>query len=84
MGANVALEMAASGAFCGPLVLLAPSFSRRDESTFIRVLDRLAAVLGYLPFAAMLAIIGAALKGSPLPLSAGMSSPQPSARTIRT
>jgi hypothetical protein len=29
MGANIALEMAASGAFCGPLVLLAPSFSRR-------------------------------------------------------
>jgi pimeloyl-ACP methyl ester carboxylesterase len=37
MGANVALEMAASGAFSGPLVLLAPSFSRQDESMFIRV-----------------------------------------------
>ena len=32
MGANVALEMAGSGEFRGPLVLLAPSFSRKDES----------------------------------------------------
>ena len=67
MGANVALEMAASGGFSGPLVLLAPSFSRRDESKFLRILDRLGRVMGYLPFAAMLKIIGAALKGIPLP-----------------
>ncbi len=67
MGANVALEMAASGAFSGPLVLLAPCFSRQDESLFLRVLDRLARVLGHLPFAAMMKIIGAAMKGSPLP-----------------
>src|SRR6478609_4173142 len=39
MGANVALEMAGSGAFKGPLVLLAPSFSRADEALFIRVVD---------------------------------------------
>jgi hypothetical protein len=32
MGANIALEMAGSGAFSGPLVLLAPSFSRQDEA----------------------------------------------------
>lgn len=31
-GANVALEMAASGQFAGPVVLLAPSLSRHDES----------------------------------------------------
>lgn len=67
MGANVALEMAASGGFSGPLVLLAPSFSRQDESKFLRILDRLGRVLGHLPFAAMLKIIGAALKGMPLP-----------------
>ncbi|HEY5114021.1 MAG TPA: alpha/beta fold hydrolase, partial [Nakamurella sp.] len=46
MGANVALEMAGSGAFTGPVVLLAPSFSRRDEAMVIRILDRLAPVLG--------------------------------------
>jgi SAM-dependent methyltransferase len=67
MGANVALEMAASGEFSGPLVLLAPSFSRQDESVFLRVLDRLGRVLGHLPFAAMLKLIGVAVKGSPLP-----------------
>lgn len=67
IGANVALEMAASGAFSGPLVLLAPSFSRQDESRFPRALDRLARVLGHLPFAAMLKFIGLAVKESPLP-----------------
>ncbi len=67
MGANVALEMAGSGAFHGPLVLLAASFSRRDESIFLRTLDRLARVLGPLPFAAMLAMMGPAMKGLPLP-----------------
>jgi pimeloyl-ACP methyl ester carboxylesterase len=66
-GANVALEMAASGAFAGPLVLLAPSFSRLDESLFPRVLDRLGRVMGDLPFAAMLKVIGLAVKDSPLP-----------------
>jgi pimeloyl-ACP methyl ester carboxylesterase len=67
MGANVALEMAGSGAFHGPLVLLAPSFSRRDEAIFVRVLDRLARVLGHLPFAAMLKMMGPAMKSVPLP-----------------
>ena len=66
-GANVALEMAASSAFSGPLVLLAPAFSRHDESRFLRALDRLARVLGPLPYAAMLKVIHAALKDSPLP-----------------
>ncbi len=66
-GANVALEMAASGRFRGPLVLLAPSFSRQDEALFIRILDRLATVLGRLPYVAMRAMFGAALSGSPLP-----------------
>jgi pimeloyl-ACP methyl ester carboxylesterase len=67
MGANVALEMAGSGAFRGPLVLLAPSFSRRDEAIFLRVLDRLARLLGHLPFAAMLKMMGPAMKQMPLP-----------------
>lgn len=67
MGANVALEMAGSGAFRGPVVLLAPCFSRRDEARIIRILDRLAAPLGHLPFAAMRKIMHLAVKGSPLP-----------------
>jgi pimeloyl-ACP methyl ester carboxylesterase len=67
MGANVALEMAAAGEFCGPLVLLAPCFSRTDEALFLRLLDRASRVLGHLPYAAMLKAIGAAVKGSPLP-----------------
>jgi pimeloyl-ACP methyl ester carboxylesterase len=67
MGANIALEMAALGAFRGPLVLLAPSFSRQDEAVFFRLLDRLARVLGHLPFAALLKMMGPAMKRMPLP-----------------
>ena len=67
IGANVALEMAGSGAFSGPVVLLAPAFSRQDEAMIIRVLDRLAGVLGHLPFAAMRKLLRFAVKGSPLP-----------------
>ena len=67
LGANVALEMAASGGFTGPLVLLAPSFSREDEALAIRVPDRLSRVLGGLPFAAMRSMMRFAVKGSPLP-----------------
>jgi pimeloyl-ACP methyl ester carboxylesterase len=63
-GANVAIEMAAAHEFSGPLALLSPSFSRRDESKFPRALDRIGVVLGHLPFAAMLKIIGLAMKGS--------------------
>ena len=62
-GANVAIEMAAAGDFSRPLVLLAPSFSREDESMFPRALDRLGRVFGHLPFAAMLKVIGIAVKG---------------------
>jgi pimeloyl-ACP methyl ester carboxylesterase len=63
-GANVALEMAATGDIRGPLVLLAPSLSRRDESMVLRVLDRLGRFLGHLPFSLMLKIIGPAMKSS--------------------
>jgi pimeloyl-ACP methyl ester carboxylesterase len=34
LGANIAIEMASAVEFSGPLVLLSPSFSRRDESRF--------------------------------------------------
>jgi pimeloyl-ACP methyl ester carboxylesterase len=39
LGANVALEMAAAGTFTGPVVLLSPTFSRKDESTTLALLD---------------------------------------------
>ena len=67
IGANVALEMAGSGAFSGPLVLLAPAFSLADEAAFIRGLDKAARLLGYLPFAAMLRVVHLAVRNSPLP-----------------
>ena len=67
MGANVALEMVAAGEFCGPLVLLAPCFSRADEALFLRLLDRASRALGHVPYAVMLKAIGAAVNGSPLP-----------------
>jgi pimeloyl-ACP methyl ester carboxylesterase len=64
LGANVAIEMVAAGEFSGPLVLLAPSLSRQDESKFPRALDRIGRVLGHLPFTATLKIISPAMKGS--------------------
>ena len=67
LGANVALEMAGSGAFAGPVVLLAPCFSRRDEAIVIRVLDRLALVLGHLPFRVMRTMMRFAVRDTPLP-----------------
>jgi pimeloyl-ACP methyl ester carboxylesterase len=66
-GANVALEMAASRAFAGPLVLLAASFSRQDEAGFFRAIDNLSRVLGHLPFAALVKMMGPAMKRMPLP-----------------
>jgi pimeloyl-ACP methyl ester carboxylesterase len=67
LGANIALEMAASGAFRGPLLLLAPSFSGADEPAFIRLLDKLAHVIGPLPYAALLKIMSPAVKRMGLP-----------------
>jgi pimeloyl-ACP methyl ester carboxylesterase len=49
IGASVALEMAASGAFTGPLVLLGVGLSVRDEPAFFRAIVRLGGVLGALP-----------------------------------
>jgi pimeloyl-ACP methyl ester carboxylesterase len=62
LGANVAVEMLGGGEFSGPVVLLAPSLSRVDESKFPRALDRLSNVFGHLPYALMLKIIGPAMK----------------------
>ena len=64
LGANVAIEMLATGAFKGPAVLLSPSLSRKDESKFPRALDVLSRVLGHLPYALMLRMIGPAMKSS--------------------
>ena len=64
LGANVAIEMLAAGHFSGPLILLSPSFSRQDESKFPRALDRISRVLGHLPYAALLKVIGPAMKSS--------------------
>jgi pimeloyl-ACP methyl ester carboxylesterase len=64
LGANVAIEMVSGGKFSGPVVLISPSFSRVDESRFPRALDVLGRVLGHLPFALMLKIIGPAMKSS--------------------
>lgn len=66
-GANIAIEMAVAGIFSGPILLLSPTFSRKDESMFPRVLDRLSVVLGHLPYTAMLRIIGPAMKSSLAP-----------------
>lgn len=63
VGANVALEMAASGAHDGPLLLLSPSFSRKDESIFPRALDRLSKVFGAAPYRLMFKLLGVAMKG---------------------
>jgi pimeloyl-ACP methyl ester carboxylesterase len=67
MGASVAFEMAASGAFSGPVVLLGISLSRRDEPMFFRAIPRLGVVLGSLPSAAMLKMIGMATKKARVP-----------------
>jgi pimeloyl-ACP methyl ester carboxylesterase len=45
-GANVALEMVASGTFAGPVVLLSPTFSRADEGKELRILDGVGRVPG--------------------------------------
>jgi pimeloyl-ACP methyl ester carboxylesterase len=64
MGANVALEMAATGEFNGPIILLAASFSLPDELRILRVLNVLAHVFGHLPYSAMLWLTDAALNAA--------------------
>lgn len=57
LGASVALEMVVSGAFCGPVVLLGPSLSLKDEP-----IVWLGGPLGTLPSATMLKMMGMATK----------------------
>jgi pimeloyl-ACP methyl ester carboxylesterase len=63
IGATVAFEMAMSGAFEGPVVLLGISLSSRDEPMFLHAINRLGFVLGSLPAAALLKMFGMAGKG---------------------
>ncbi len=53
MGAMVAFEMAVSGAFTGPVVLLGASLSAPDEPRFFRAIIRLGSILGTLPCAVL-------------------------------
>ena len=53
IGSTIALEMAATAGFTGPLILTGASFSRKAESTMLEVLDALARVTGALPYAFM-------------------------------
>jgi pimeloyl-ACP methyl ester carboxylesterase len=68
MGASVAFEMVASGAFKGPVVLLGISLSPRDEPAFFRAIVRLGSVLGGLPSAVLAK--GAASMVKRIPVSA--------------
>lgn len=64
VGANVALEMAALGLYSGPLVLLAPSFSRADEFKELAMLNRIGRVpgVGQLAWWAMIKNVGRVMK----------------------
>jgi pimeloyl-ACP methyl ester carboxylesterase len=64
LGANAAIEMAAAGLFKGPLVLLSPTFSRRDEATFLAVMNVVGRVpvLGGASWAGMLKLLPKAMK----------------------
>jgi pimeloyl-ACP methyl ester carboxylesterase len=53
MGAVVAAEMVTSGAFAGPVVLLAVSLSTKDEPAIFRGIVASSSVLGGLPFAVL-------------------------------
>src|SRR5436190_375029 len=53
MGASVALEMVATGAFVEPVVLTGISLSSEDEAAFFRAIVRLGDVLGSLPAAVL-------------------------------
>src|SRR4051794_11064930 len=68
MGATVALEMVASGAFTGPVVLLGISLSTMDESAFFLAISRLGGVLGSVPAAIL--VKGAASMVKRVPASA--------------
>jgi len=53
MGATIAYEMAVSGAFAGPVVLLGASLSAADEPAFFRGVIHLTSVVGAWPLAVL-------------------------------
>lgn len=67
MGAQVAYEMAVSGAFKGPVVLTGVSFSAPTEPLFFRAVVRLSSVLGTLPSAVLKKGVASMVKRLPLP-----------------
>jgi pimeloyl-ACP methyl ester carboxylesterase len=66
MGAMVACEMAVSGAFKGPVVLLGCSLTADDEPAVLRLLIRLTGVLGTLPASALKAGASSMIKKVPV------------------
>jgi pimeloyl-ACP methyl ester carboxylesterase len=68
IGASVALEMAASRSFTGPVVLLGIALSSKDEPAFFHAIVRLDRVFGSLPVAVMAK--GAASMVKRIPVSA--------------
>ena len=67
MGSTVALEMATTAGFTGPLILAGAAFSSKAESTMLEVLDALARVTGALPYAFMRSMFNPMLKQSAIP-----------------
>jgi pimeloyl-ACP methyl ester carboxylesterase len=67
MGAVVAYEMVVSGAFAGPVVLLALSLSPTSEPRSFRALIRLCSILGTLPMAILKKGAGSLVKHAPVP-----------------
>ena len=67
IGAAVAFEMAASGGFTGPVVLLGVSLSSKDEPAFFRWLVQSTAVLGSTPSRVLVAGTTPMIKRSALP-----------------
>ncbi len=67
MGAVVAYEMVVSGAFTGPVVLLAISLSAPDEPRFFRAIIRLGSFLGTLPMRVLKTGLASMAKHAPVP-----------------
>jgi pimeloyl-ACP methyl ester carboxylesterase len=67
MGATVAFEMAVTGAFRGPVVLLGASLSAKDEPGFFRAIIRLGRVFGPLPAAILRTGAASMARKAPLP-----------------
>ena len=67
VGAVVAYEMAVSGAFTGPVVLLGVSLSPADEPRFFRAIIRLGSILGTLPMTVLKKGLASMAKHAPVP-----------------